>query len=181
MVDPLMLENFVHSGSLAWVVIEDLCDDVTGGVGDGHLVREIIGVHTDALVGCLHIGRLEGRFADNQRVDYDTNRPDVDFIRVALLSFKNFWSDVVWCTTDCPFALAIELKLRRKTEVTNFHFHLVIEEQVSQLKISVDNTMRMEVLDSRADLGDIALDLKLMQPLAPPKEFVQTLILAQLE
>lgn len=41
--------------------------------------------------------------------------------------------------------------------------------------------MGVQILDSCADLGDVALDFKLMQTLSATKQLVETLVLTQLE
>ena len=128
-----MLQNLIDCWTLRGIIVEDLGDDVTGSISDGDLVWEVVGVHTNALVGGLDVRCLEGGLANNERVDYDSNRPNVDLIRVALLTLKDFRCDVIWRAANCAFALAVELKLSSKTKVTNFHLHLVVEEKVAKL------------------------------------------------
>ena len=85
---------------------------------------------------------------------------------MTLFAFKNFWCDVVGSSTDCSLPLSVELKLGSQTEVTNLDLHLVVEEQVAELEISVDDTVAVQVLDGCADLIDVALDLKFVQSLS---------------
>lgn len=85
---------------------------------------------------------------------------------MALLSLQNFRSNVIWSSTNSSLSLAIELKFGCESEISDLYFHLVVEEQVSELEISVDDSMGVEVLHSITDLDDIALDLKLVQSLS---------------
>ena len=50
MVDPVMSEDLIDTWSLAWIVVENLCDNVSCSLGDWHIFREIVRVHTDSLV-----------------------------------------------------------------------------------------------------------------------------------
>ena len=45
----------------------------------------------------------------------------------------------------------------------------------------MDHAVSVQVLNSRADLHHVALDLKFMETFASAKEFVQALVLAQLQ
>lgn len=45
----------------------------------------------------------------------------------------------------------------------------------------MDHSVAVEVLDGVADLDDIVLDFKLMEPLPPPDEILKRLVLAQLK
>lgn len=102
-------------------------------------------------------------------------------MRMALLSFQNLGCDVVGSTANSSFALAIELQFGCKAEVTNFHLHLVVEEEISKLEISVDDSVAVQVLNCSADLVNVALHFKFVQAFASSKQFVEGLVLAQLK
>lgn len=145
------------------------------------MVWEVVSVHADALIGGLDVRRLEGGLANNKRVDDDANRPDIDLIGVALLAFEDFRSDIIWRAANSALALTVELELSGETKVTNFNFHLVIEEEVAELQVSVNHAMRVQVLYRRADLHHVALDFKFVETLSSAEEFIQALVLAQLQ
>ena len=181
MVQPFVSHEIIDRGSLCRVVIENLRDQVASAVCDLDIIRESVGVHSNSLVCRLYVRSLKGRLADNQRIDDDTDRPNVDFVRVTLFTFQHFGRNIVRGTTDGTLALTIELEFRCQTEITDLHLHFVVEEEVSKLQISVDDAMTVEVLDSRADLVDVALNLELVQSLTPTQKLVERLVLAELE
>jgi hypothetical protein len=69
---------------------------------------------------------------------------------MALLAFEDFRCDVIRRTAYGSLALAIELKFSSKAKITDFDFHLVVQEEVTQLEIPMDNSMGMQVLDGIA-------------------------------
>ena len=86
-----------------------------------------------------------------------------------MFTLKNLRGDVVRSTTDGSFALSIKLEFGSKTKVTNLDLHLLVEEEITKLEISMDDPMRVEVLDSIANLHDVALNLQLMKTLTSPE------------
>ena len=81
---------------------------------------------------------------------------------MTLLAFENFGSDIVWSTADSTLTLTIELKLGGQTEISDLDFHLVVNEEVTKLEISVDDAMTVKIFDGSADLIDVALHLELV-------------------
>ena len=176
-----MDHNIVDSRPLSRVVVQDLCDQISSTVRNGDVIGEVIRVHSNSLVRRLDIRGLKGRLANDQGVDYHTNRPDVDLVRVTLFAFEDLRRDIVGSTANRALPLTIKLELGSETEIADLDLHLVVKEEVAQLQISVDDAMTVEVLDSGADLVDVALDFELMEALTPAQELVQRLILAELE
>ena len=138
-----MRHDLVNRWSSSGVVVENFTDEVRCRLTDGYLVRELVLIHSDSLVGGLYVIGFEWRLTDNEGVDDNTKRPDINLIRMALLSFENLRSDIVGSTTNGSFPLTIELELGGKTEITNLDLHLVVEEKVAELEISVNDPMRM--------------------------------------
>ena len=81
---------------------------------------------------------------------------------MSLFAFKNFWCDIIWSTAYRSLSFSIELKFGSQAKITNLDLHLVVEEQVTELKISVDDTVTVQILDSGTDLVYVTLHLKLM-------------------
>ncbi len=69
------------------------------------------------------------------------NGPDVHLIAVALLP-KHLRSYVVWCAAQRPFPLSLHLHLGSQTKVPQFHLQVLVQEQVTQLEVSVDHLQR---------------------------------------
>jgi hypothetical protein len=110
-VDPVVLQDLVDIWSFAWVVVQYLADDVLGWVGNWDVVREGVGIHSDSSVGSLDIGCFEGWLTDDERVDYDSNRPHINLIGVTLLSLKNLRSNIVRSTANSTLSFSLELEL----------------------------------------------------------------------
>ena len=92
---------------------------------------------------------------------------------MTLLAFEHLRSDIVRSTADRALALSIELKLGSETEITDLDLHLVVEEEITELQVSVNNAMTVKVLDSLANLVDIALDFELVKPLTTAEKLVE--------
>jgi hypothetical protein len=145
------------------------------------VVWERILVSLDPSVRGLDVSGLERRLADYQSIQDYTERPDVDLVGVACSAFEYFWCDVVWRTTNGPLLLSVKIELCGETKVSQFDLHLIVEEQVAELEISVDHTVGVQVLERVDHLLGVALDLELVQALAPLQKLVHALVLAQLE
>ena len=165
MVDPLVNHDVINGRSLGWVVVKYLSDQITSTVCNGNVIGEVIRVHSNPLVSCLDVRCLKRRLADNKRVDYHTDGPDVDLVRMTLLAFEDLRRDIVGSTANRALSLTVELELGSETEITYFDFHLVVKEQVTELQISMDDAMTVEILDGSADLVDVALDFKFVESL----------------
>lgn len=181
MVDPLVNHDVINGRSLGWVVVKYLSDQITSTVCNGDVIGEVIRIHSNPLVSCLDVRCLKRGLADNKRVDYHTNGPDVDLVRMTLLAFEDLRCDIVGSTANRALPLTVELELGSETEITYFDFHLVVKEQVTELQISMDDAMTVEVLDGSADLVDVALDFEFVESLTSTQELIQRLILAELE
>ena len=84
---------------------------------------------------------------------------------MTLLALEHLRSNIIRCTANGSLTLAIKLELGGKTEVTYLYFHLIVEEKITELQISMNYAMTMQILDSSADLVDVALHLKLVEAL----------------
>lgn len=91
---------------------------------------------------------------------------------MSLFTLQNLGSDIVGCTTNGSFALSVEFKLGGETKVSNLDLHLLVQEKVTKFEISMNDSVRMEVLDSIANLHDIALNFELVEALSPSEKLV---------
>ena len=122
---------------------QDSLDEVSSRVRNVDVVRERIAVLADAPVSCLHVGRLERRFSNNERVDYDAQRPNIHLVRVAALAFEDLGGDIVRRTANRALLLTIKVKLRGKAKVAQFDLHLVVEEEVAEFEVTMDDSVRV--------------------------------------
>ena len=128
-----MAYYIIETWSLQRVEVQDLSDEVARGVRNGHVLREGVAIHPDLLVSGLDVGSLEGRLADNQRVDNHSQRPDIDLVAVPHLPLQNLRRDVIRRTANGLFLFALEVQTSRKSEVAKLDFHLLTQKQVAQL------------------------------------------------
>ena len=81
---------------------------------------------------------------------------------MTLFSFQYFWCNIIRSSADCSLSLSVELQFSGETEITNLDFHLVVKKQVTELQISVNDTVTVQVFNSGADLINVALNFKLV-------------------
>ena len=55
MIDPRVVKDLVNGWSLAWVVVQDLSDQVSGLVCDADIFWEIVSIHPDSTVSSFDI------------------------------------------------------------------------------------------------------------------------------
>jgi hypothetical protein len=73
-------------------------------------------------------------------------------------SFEDLGSYIIGRSTHSSFSFLIKLKLSSQPKISNFHIHVIIQEYVCHLKVSVDNLDRMQVFDSLDKLHHESLD-----------------------
>lgn len=81
------------------------------------MVRERVLVPLDSSVRGFDISGLERRLAYDERVQDDSEGPDVYFVRVAGATLEHLRSNVVWRTANGPLLLAIEIEFGGEAEV----------------------------------------------------------------
>lgn len=120
-------------------------------------------------------------FSYNKRVNDDSQRPNVNLIRMSDLSVKNLRRNVVRCSTNCVFLLSIEFQFSCKTKITKFDFHFFVEEEIAKFKISVDHFVTVQVFECDNDLNDVALHFEFRETLSALDEFIESIVRAQFE
>lgn len=176
-----MHHDLVQGWSGRGVSSQDSRNQISGLVRNWYVLWEGVLVSLDSSVRGFDISGLEWRFAYNQGVDNDAERPDVDLIAVACSALKHFRSYVVGSSANGPLLLAFKIEFGCQAEVSKLNKHFVIQKQVAQFEITVDDPMGMQVLESVDDLSSVALDLQLVETLSSLEELVETLVLAKLE
>ena len=143
------------------------------------MLRKTVADLLDSSVRGFHISCLERRLSNDQSVDDNSKRPDIDLVRVPTLSLKNLRGNIIRSTANRSLLLSVEIEFRCKTKITELYLHLVVQEEISKLKISMNDPMRVQILEGLNDLESVALDFKLMKSLTALEELIHTLILAQ--
>lgn len=125
----------------------------------------------DFFIGGLDFGSFKGRFTDELGVNDDTDRPDVDLVRVPL-PFQNLRSDVVGSSADSFLFLFIVLQPRGQSEVPQFDLHVFVEEEVSQFEISMDDFVLVKIDERSNDLMQVVHHLHLSKSLPALNQLV---------
>ena len=135
----------------------------------------------DSIVGGLHISCFEWRLANNQRINDNSQGPNIDFVGVASSTFEHFRSDIVGCTANSSFLFAVEIEFGGESEISQLNHHFIVDKQVTQLQVSMDNAVGVEVSQSIDDLQSVALDFELMQSFPSLQQLIHALVVAQLQ
>lgn len=176
-----MLHDLLEAGSSGRVTGQNAGNEISRLVRDLHVVWEVVLVSFDARVSGFNVSRLERWLADDECVDNDAKRPDIDLVGVAYAALEHLGRDVVGCAADGALLLSLEVELGCQTKVTQLDHHFVVDEEVAELDVTVDDAVRVEEPQCTDHLAGVTLDLELVQALAPLQQLVETLVLAELE
>lgn len=95
------------------------------------------------------------------------------------LAFEYFWCDVVGCAANSSLLLAIEVQFGCQAEITQFRLHFVVQEDVAELKVSVDDSVVVQVLDAFENSDRNEDYFLLCESLPSSQHFVQTVLRAE--
>lgn len=73
----------------------------------------------------------------------------------------NLWCNIIGSAANRVPFFGVELKLGRQSEITNFKFHFIRLEEISQFKISVNNSISVQIFDTIDQLKNVGLDFNL--------------------
>lgn len=130
--------------------------------------------------GCVCC-RAGAYLSDQERVHDHPEGPDIHFEAVADFAVQDLGRDVVGRAADGSLFFAVEFELGGQPEVSQLELVLLPKEQITELEVSVDDAVGVEVLECLDRLHDIVLHLLVCQFLPPLDEFVERLVWAHLE
>ncbi len=149
-MEELVLKNLGHGWTRARIGLKQTIDQILGLRAD--LVRRNgILVLFDLGVRVLQAAGLKRWLSDQQCVQNTTQRPNVHLVRVALL-VEDLGRDVVRRAAQSLFAFALEIDACGQAKVADLELHVVVEEQVAQLQVTVNDFVVVQVLTSQDDL-----------------------------
>jgi hypothetical protein len=122
---------------------------------------ETVSAHFDLLVSRLDVRSLERRSADTEGINNDPDGPNIDLIGMSAAILLNLWCNVIGSAANRVPFFGVELKLGRQSEITNFKFHFIRLEEISQFKISVNNSISVQIFDTIDQLKNVGLDFNL--------------------
>ena len=162
----IMCKHFRQIHTFKWIYDQALFDEVFRVWACLNVIRELESTSLDLLVGLLHLLRLE-RWATMQHgIENDTDRPEVNFIAVSIGSVEHFWCKIIWSSANCSFTLTLVENLRSKSKISNLESHSLCEEQVSQLQVSMNYLVLMNVLHRLHQLVNVKSSFNLVKPLS---------------
>jgi len=100
---------------------------------------------------------------------------------VTTFAFQYFRCNLVGSAADGFLLLAVELQLGRQSEIGQLELHLVREEQIAQLQVTVYNLILLQVPKSTQHLQDLALHFYFSQSFPAADLFIDSLIYTQFE
>lgn len=142
---------------------------------------EWIRIHSNFFISSLDIWGFKGWLSNEKCVDNNSQTPNIDFIRMTSSSIKNFWSDIIGCTTNSSLFFSIEFKFSSKTKISKFNFHFIIQEKISEFKISMNDSVGMEVFEWVDNLDNVTLDLEFHKSFSSLDEFIECLVWTKLK
>ena len=167
----VVAQDVRHARSLLGVVLQQLLDEV---LGQGpHPAGDVVLVLPDPGVGLLQGLGLEGRFAHQKGVEDTAEGPDIHLVTVTFLP-QNLWGDVVGSPAQGFLPLAVVVDLGGQAKVSDLALHVIIEEDVSQLEVSVDDLVVVEVEDASQNVIHEVSGLWLGDCLPPLMKLHQT-------
>jgi len=143
-----VLKHLLQVHSLTGVKYQTFFDEIFGYLVDANSIWELKGTQLNFLVGLLNFYRLKRWSAVEHREENNTDWPVVNFVAVAICIFEDFWCQIIRSTTNSFFTLPVVVNLRCKAEISDFELHPFCKKEITQLKISVDDSLAVYVLDS---------------------------------
>ena len=131
--------------------------------GYGHLFGKLVVAVLDSSVGLFDGLGLEGRFANEDGIEYDPQRPDISFKAMPGLS-KYFRSNIVGGPTSSIPPISRMCQFSTQPKIPNFNLHLIIQKNIAQFDISMHHPLLMQVLNSADQLQHVAFGLELGDP-----------------
>ena len=111
------------------------------------------------------------------KIHDDTEGPNIHFVGMADLALEDFGGDVVGGAADGFLLLAFKFQSRSQPEVAQLDLHFIVQEQVSELEVSVNDAVGDEVLKTLNNLDQVALDFQFGETFTSFKQFVEGLVL----
>ena len=96
-------------------------------------------------------------------------------------TFEHLWCYIVWSSANRALLLTIEIELGCEAEVSQLNLHLVIDKKISELQVTMNYSVSVEILQSIDNLHRVRLHFQFMKTLPSAQKFVEALILADLK
>lgn len=154
---PWVVLDLVDGWSLGWVIAEHFEDQIFELVGEA-LAADLVPVLVelaleDQVVEILvFLGLLEWEDTLDDDEKDDTGGEHVDLLSVVGLAFLDFWSHVGHSTS--VGTELVDFLVGGEAEVRDLEVQVVVDEDVLELKISMDDALGLHVTDDLAHLRE---------------------------
>lgn len=145
---------------------------------------ETVLVRQNPVIGCLDILRFVWRFAYQNRIQNNPDRPNINFKRMTPFGFialNNFRRNVIGCSTDRLSLFILVFDTRGETEITNFDVHILVEKEIAEFEIAVNDMGFVHVTSRMNQLLQEIGCFRFCESFSPFDHFIETLIVTQLE
>ena len=150
-----MILNFLEADPIFWIRFKHILNQVFALRAQWNFSRKLKFVLLYSAVCVIDSICFKRRFSYNQSVKNDTYSPNINLKRMA--SFIQYLRcNVIRSSTCCKPSLSGAFYFCRKPKISDFHFHLVVQKNISQLYVSVKDVVFVKVLNSANDLQKIA-------------------------
>jgi len=172
-----MLQSLFDCEARLTISIKERRDKVFGWLTN--LVFQVVLGVEDLQVQIFHVICLEGHCSIEHGEEHHASRPQVCLEALVALVSDNFWSYVSRSSTLLKHDLS-GLHLLADSKVANFHISLTVQQNVVQLNVTVQNSLRMNVANALDNLLENYLGSHLVQLLALTHEVEQIAASTQL-
>lgn len=165
-----------------WLALKHRHDEILGIFRDWDMAGKAVLVGNNTLVRGLHILRFIWWLPDQHGEENDSHRPNVYFERVptgCLVTLDDFWGNIVGSSADCLTLFVWVLQLCCQSKVPYFNTEVAIQEQVSQLEITVDNAAIVKMQDGIEKLSHKQGSFWLCETLSALYHFIHTLVVTK--
>ena len=175
-----MLKHLLERDALGQINCKALSYQIFCKISNINVLWELESPCFDLFVGLFHFLRLKRWSAIQHGVQNNSNTPNVNFVAMTTI-LKHFRSQVIWGTANGTLLLSCVKDLSCQTEIANFKNHILRQEQVTKLQVSVNNFAGVDILDCFDQLMDVITCFNLVESLSALDHIGQGLVRADIE
>ena len=128
-----------------------------------NIARHKILARENLLVELIRVWVFEWQIADSHRVENDTHGPDICVEAIVSLASNHLRRCIAWATTSCFESVALRLVGIAQTEIDYLDVHVLIEEEVLWLEVTVTYLVLVKVFHTGQDLVEKATGFTILE------------------
>ena len=161
----LMLKNLFKAESASRIDDKYTINKIFCSKRNLDMCREYITIILDVFICLFHCIVFKRRLSEHQSIHNNSYRPYINFIRVTLL-LKYFRCDVIRSTTNSLFDISFSFYSSWQSKITYFCIHLIVYKNITKFKISMYNTLAVNIDQTLYYLTYVHSCLKLCESLS---------------